>query len=164
MLKPGKQYTREQIRTAVDAGEAKRLQLTGYVLRHDVVTGMYSIVHWTQAGGAAEFGKLRKPRQAMDPQAWNLDEIAPIRRRTPEERVDSMMVRLIDHCKATGQVPGEGDPEIMAILGFTKGTKREGVTGEDIRRVVAHLLQTAENKKNREDFSKIVVPSLNDIK
>lgn len=165
MLKPGKQYTREQIQKAVTLGEAERLKLTGYVLRHDVLSDKYSIVHWTHAGSGAEFGQLRQqPRRAVDPNAFNLDDIAPIRRRTPDERVDSMMQRLVEHHRATGTVPGLGDPEIMAVLGMTKGTKREGVTAEDIQRIVAHMLQKAENIKNRDDFSKIVVPSANDIK
>ena len=164
MLKPGKQYTREQIQKAVTLGEAERLQLTGYVLRHDVVSGMYSIVHWTHAGGGADFGQLREARRAAAPDAFTLDDIAPIRRRTPDERVDSMMQRMVEHHRQTGTVPGLGDPEILTVLGMTKGTKREGVTAEDIQRIVTHMLQKAENKKNRDDFKKIVVPSQNDIK
>lgn len=164
MLTPGRQYTREQIQKAVTLGEAQRLQLEGMVLRHDVLSDKYSIVHWTQAGGGADFGQLRKPRQAMDNNAFNLDDIEPIVKRTPDQRVDSMMQRLVEHHKQTGTVPGIGDPEIMAVLGMTRGTKREGVTAEDIQRIVAHMLQKAENKKNRDDFNKIVVPSPNDIK
>lgn len=152
-LVPGKKYTRLQLQELIDQAEADELKLNGYVLRMEPLDGTYSIVHWSQAGGAADFGKLRKPRLAHDPMAF--EPLDPIKRRTPMERVDSLMLSFIEDCKASGTVPGLGDDRISLILGEAWKTGRSEVTGEVIRQVAADFLAKAEQKRKVDDFKKV---------
>lgn len=168
-LKPGRRYTRVQLRELIDQAEASELQLQGYVLRHDVLDDMYSIVPWYEAGGAKDFGPhsntitqtgLRKPRMGQG--AFAAPD--PIRKRTANERVDSLMKRMLEDCLRSGTVPGLGDERISLILGYTKDTDREGITAEEIRRIAASFLAKAEAEKNAADTKKVTTPSQNDWK
>lgn len=152
-LRPGVRYTRHQLVELIDQAEAHELQMAGYVLQHDVLSKTYTIVPWTQAGGAEEFGKLRKPRVYQD--APDFGPIDPIRKRTPAERVDSLMLRFIEDCKAAGTVPGLDDARISSILGEAWKSGRNEITAEDVRAVAASFLAKAE-KQHEEKLSKQV--------
>lgn len=141
---PGRKYTSEQLARLVDQATADELQLEGYVLRHDVLDGMWSVVHWTHAGSGEEFGTKRKPRIAFDPNAF--PKPALIKRRTPQERVDSLMLRFIDDCRRTGTVPGIDDERISFIVGQAWLTGRNEITAEVIQRVAQHFLADADKK------------------
>jgi hypothetical protein len=150
---PGKRYTKEQLQLLVDQAEADELKMQGYVLQYDVLSGTYGVVHWTHAGGAEDFGSVRKPRIAHDPAAFTKPE--PIKKRTPMERVDSLMLRFIDDCKRAGTVPLMGDDRISLIIGEAWRAGRSEITGEVIRKVAADFLQKAENKQRADDFKKV---------
>jgi hypothetical protein len=155
LLLPGKKYTRQQIVAGVDQGEAERLKEVGYVLRHDVMDDTYSVVHWTHAGGQGF-----APRQAFDPSAFSPPE--PIKRRTPQERLDSLMLRFIEDCKETGSVPGLDDDRISFLVGEAWRSGRSEMTGEIVRQVARHFLEDAEKKKEASDYKRVVRQAASD--
>lgn len=149
-LRPGVRYTRQQLVKLVDQAEAHELQMQGYVLQHDVLSKTYTIVPWYEAGGGEQFGKLRDPRVFQgEPDFGPID---PIKKRTPMQRVDSLMLRLIEDCKAAGTVPGLDDARISLILGEAWKSGRNEVTAEVIRKVAADFLAKAE-KEHEEKLS-----------
>jgi len=123
--------------------DADELKMKGYVLQFDVVSQTYSIVHWTDAASGANPGEFRKTQRGG--QAF-FEPLDPIQKRTPMERVDSLMLKMLDDCKRSGTVPGLEDERVNAILGAAPGTKRDGITAEEVRRIAAHFLQDAETK------------------
>lgn len=157
---PGKKYTPAQIRRLISEAEAHELQMTGYVLRHDVLDDTYTVVHWTNASSGQEWGEFRQDQRfAIDPNAFPAPP--PIQKRTPMERVDSLMARFIQDCKRAGTVPGLDDARISTILGAAKNTQRDGITAEEIRKIAADFLAKAEKEKELADYKKIVRPSPN---
>lgn len=154
MIVPGKKYTSGQLARLVDQETADNLQFQGYVLRHDVLDGTWSVVHWTNAGSDRDFGSIRKPRTAFDPNAFPKPEL--IRKRTPQERVDSLMLKFISDCRASGTVPGLDDARISAIVGSAWLNGRTEITAEVVRRVAQHFLQDAENKFNAAEDKRVV--------
>lgn len=151
MLLPGKKYTRQQIVAGVNQGEADRLKEVGYVLRHDVMDDTYSVVHWTNAGGQGF-----APRQAFDPFAFT-EPPEPIQKRTPQQRLDSLMLRFIEDCKQAGTVPALDDDRISFILGEAWKAGRSEMTAEVVRQVARHFLEDAQKKQEAIDFKKVTV-------
>ncbi len=142
-FRPGERYTPSQLRRLMSQADADELKMKGYVLQFDVVSQTYGVVHWTQAASGADPGTFRPDTRG----GTGLFEPLPsIQKRTPNERVDSLMMKMIDDCKKSGTVPGLSDERINTILGASKGTKRDGITAEEVRRVAAHFLQDAEDK------------------
>lgn len=117
--------------------------MKGYVLQFDTVSQTYAIVPWTEAASGKDFGEFRKTQRGGQ---GFFEPIDPIQKRTPMQRVDSLMLKMIEDCKRTGTVPGLEDERINAILGAAPGSKREGITAEEVRRIAAHFLQEAETK------------------
>jgi hypothetical protein len=148
---PGKKYTRSQIRRLIDQSTADELKLQGYVLRMEPLDGTYTVVPWTEAGSGAEFGTLRPDKRGG---TATFEPVDPIKKRTPMERVDSMMLRLVDDCKRTGTIPGLEDWRIKLLVGESWKAGKN-LSGEDIRRVAANLLARAEKEKQLADFKKV---------
>lgn len=148
---PGKRYTRQQLAEAIDQSTADELKLQGYVLQYDALSQTYGVVPWHQAGGGEKFGTLRsKPRGGEGVFA----PIDPIRKRTPMERVDSLMLRLVDDCKRTGTIPLVDDARIKLLVGESWKAGKN-LSAEDIRTVAANLLRRAEKEKQLADFKKV---------
>jgi hypothetical protein len=160
VIVPGKTYTKTQLQEQMDAASAEQLKMTGYVLQYDILNETYTVVHWTKAAGAMasptknKVERLASKRMAHDPFAFT-EAPPPIVRRTPMERVDSMMLRLIDDCKRTGTVPLVSDDRIKAILGERWRAGKTDLTAEDIRTVASHLLARAEQQRKVDDFNKV---------
>lgn len=154
---PGRRYTAGELRAFLDQEGATALQAQGYVLRHNVSDDTYQLVHWTNAAGGEEFGTFRKDqRVAYDPHAFNEADLPPIVKRTPQQRVDSLMLRFIEDCQRTGTIPGVGDERIREIVGeWWKAGKTE-MTTEVVRAVAARLLQQAEAKREADNFKRTV--------
>ncbi len=144
---PGRKYTKAQLQALMDQATADELKLQGYALRFDVLDGTYTVVHWTNAGGTigTETGrKNRKPRMAVDlDDPFDVASIPPIVRRTPQERVDSLMARLLQGAKAEGRtfLP---DSVIKEVVGEAWKGGRVEITAEVVREVAAHFLQRAD--------------------
>ena len=147
---PGKRYTRQQLAEAIDQSTADELKLKGYVLQYDALSSTYGVVPWYEAGGGEQFGTLRAPRGGQA----QFEAPDPIKRRTPMERVDSLMLRLVDDCKRTGTIPGLEDWRIKLLVGESWKAGKN-LSGEDIRRVAANLLARAEKEKQLADFKKV---------
>jgi hypothetical protein len=148
---PGKRYTRQQLAEAIDQSTADELKLQGYVLQYDVVSQTYGVIPWHEAASGAEFGTFRPDNRGG---TGTFAPIDPIKKRTPMERVDSLMLRFIDDCKRTGTLPGVEDWRIKLLVGESwKAGKR--LTGEDIRTIAANLLARAEKEKVLADYKKV---------
>jgi hypothetical protein len=157
---PGKRYTRQQLAEAIDQSTADELKLQGYVLQYDALSQTYGVVPWYEAGGAESFGPysskvtqtgLRAPRGGSASFGPPPD---PIKKRTPMERVDSLMLKLVDDCKRTGTIPLVDDARIKLLVGESWRAGKQ-LTGEDIRRVASNLLARAEKEKQLADFKKV---------
>jgi hypothetical protein len=140
---PGKRYTRQQLAEAIDQSTADELKLQGYVLQYDALSQTYGVVPWYEAASGAEFGTFRPDNRGG---TGTFAPIDPIKKRTPMQRVDSLMLRFIDDCKKTGTVPGLDDARISHILGESWKAGRNEVTAEVIRRVAASFLAKAERE------------------
>lgn len=156
---PGRRYTSAEMAELRDTPELAGMALQGYVLRAND-DGTMQFVHWTKAtGGGGTFnGKPARPGRGYTATEDPWGDLPPIVKRTPQQRVDSLMVRFIEDCRKTGTVPGLSDARISAILGYTKNTNRDGVTAEDIRRIAQHFLTNAESKRE-DDLSRRVTRS-----
>lgn len=141
-LVPGKRYTRQQMAELIDQSTADELKLQGYVLRMEPLDQSWSVVPWYDASLGDTFGTMRAPVTG-EGQFAPLD---PIKKRTPMERVDSLMLRFIDDCKKTGTVPGLEDARIKHILGESWKAGRNEITAEDVRKVAASFLEKAEKE------------------
>lgn len=155
---PGKRYTRQQLSEAINQATADELKLQGYVLQYDALSQTYGVVPWHEAGGAENFGPqsstvtqtgLRAPRMGQGTFA----PVDPIKKRTPMERVDSLMLRLVDDCKRTGTIPLVDDARIKLLVGEAWKAGKN-LTAEDIRTVAANLLKRAEKEKQFTDYKK----------
>lgn len=133
-LVPGRKYTfaeLEQIRR--ENPDITKLAMQGYVWRQDM-DGTMQLVHWSQAsGGGGRFGKPAEKgyRQftAQDPDPFRLDELPPIVRRTPQERLDSLMKKAGEDLRA-----------------YLSGRAGHEVAGEDAKEVAASSLNAAERQ------------------
>lgn len=148
---PGRKYTRAQLQALVDQSTADELALQGYALRHDVLDDTYTVVHWTNAGGTigTEDGRQnRKARMAVEPVAFDEKDLPPIVRRTAQQRVDSLMIRLLEAAKTEGRafLP---DSVIREVVGEAWKDGRVEITAEVVRQVAAHFLQRADRVAGR---------------
>ena len=157
-LVPGKPYTVDQVRRWLTTARAKELQGDGYVLQRagDTIT----IVPWQKADSFQpevfrEGGRGWQSQSVMDDLKAS---IAPMVKRTPMQRVDSLMLRFIEDCKKHGTVPGLNDAMISTIVGAAWTAGRAEITGEVVRQVAQHFLTDAERKKNLADYKKTVKP------
>lgn len=80
-----------------------------------------------------------------------------IKKRTPDERVRSILDRIVGDVQKYGTVPGYSDQRIKEITGIIHDTGRTEVTVEMVRRLIADSLRRAENeygKTYRPDIKK----------
>jgi hypothetical protein len=160
-MQPGYRYTKDQVRRMMTEELAQNLQHRGYVLRVDD-QGYYSLVHHTAAFGGSfksnDIGDADKARLIeAGPMGGHaqFDAPAPIVKRTPQERLDSLVKKLWPTASATGHLPGLKDEDILPIVLNVQGKEltQERITGETVRAVAASFLDSAE-KKHEEKLSK----------
>lgn len=135
----GKKYTKEQLDAFRLDPQLESMKMQGYVLRLDD-DGMFSFVPW-QAASRSGQGRTYQSTAAMTALK---DGLTPIVKRTPQERVDSLMLRFIDDCKRAGTVPGLDDAMVSTIVGAAWMGGRTEVTGEMVRRIAQHFLEKSE--------------------
>jgi hypothetical protein len=135
----------------IDQSTADELKLQGYVLRMEPLDGSWSVVPWYDASLGDTFGTLREPVTGQG----TFEPLEPIKKRTPMERVDSLMLRFIDDCKKAGTVPLMSDDRISLIIGEAWRARRSEITWDVVRKVAADFLQKAENKRRADDFKKV---------
>lgn len=160
---PGRKYTKAQMRRMMTEEYARSLQFKGYVLQVDDA-GMYSLVHHSKAFG----GKVLERRKQGDLEGQleassmggsaSFEAPDPIRRRTPQERLESFVAKLWPEVKNVGHIPGLKEEDILTIVLNAKGRadkldlENKRMTAEDVRQVAASLLTQSE-KEHEEKLS-----------
>lgn len=145
----GRRYTRDEMLEMIRNGEIRQAAFKGYVARADA-DGMLSFVHWTKAN------KPGKVHAISDEVVEELRAgLPPITKRTPQERVESFMSRIMADMKESGTVPGFSDENIRGIVGEAWKTGHTEVTSEMVRRVAQHFMEDAEAKAAERDRKRI---------
>ena len=147
MIVPNRKYTYaelEQIRQRHPDLAAKYAK-AGYVWRMDL-DGTMMMVHQSQAteGGGRFGGPANKPMREFattNPDPFNTDELPPIRKRTPQERLASLMAKISEDFKA-GRV-FTLDETNMNRPGRPKADRLDG---EVVKEVAQTFLEDAENR------------------
>lgn len=138
-IQPGVEYTREQVAQMREDPELAKVLLRGYVFTL-TIGGNFMLIPWNQAAGGGHSGKgtgymedttaggqssYGRPVQA----AFDKSELPPIVKRTPQQRLDSLMSKV-------------GDDLALYIAG------KEGKipSGEDTAQVARAALQVADDE------------------
>jgi hypothetical protein len=155
---PGKRYTGQQLRQLIGQQEAKELEMQGYVLQFDAVSRTYAVVPWQQASAAMRMDAPDPAQRQLVSGSHQFDpsELPPIVKRTPAQRVDSLMLKWIEDMKAAGTIPGVDDAKVKEIVGEAWKSGRTEITAEIVRKVAAHFLADAENKREAANFKRTV--------
>jgi len=149
-IKVGVKYPAERILEFWKDGRLRDVTLRGYVARSNG-DGTCSFEPWWKATDA--FNEHRGMRQHKAPmtveeQRAEIEREHPIVRRTPQQRVAAMVLRIMGDAKKHGGIPGLTQEQIRTIVGeYWKAG--DPVTEELVRRVAAYYLSVAE-KDNRE--------------
>lgn len=138
-LKINHPYTWAELEKLTQDPTLEEFKLKGYVLRGDA-DGTFTFVHWSEASFGGQGGPLAG--RVYNPHGF--EDIAPIVKRTPQERVDSLLLKIMDDCKRYQTVPGFTDSKISEILGEPWETGKDEMTAERTRKVAAYFLTKAE--------------------
>lgn len=143
-------YTFDEIMELYTLGKLKPIALQGYVCRAE--GGMISFVPWYDSTRARlEAGQGTQVHLDVDAMRADVEAEHPMTRRTPQERVASMMVRLMTEAKRNGTIAGLTDAQISTITGEAWKTGETSITSEMVRRVAAHFLGMAQNRNREAD-------------
>lgn len=132
---PGRKYPLKQLQSLISASDAKELEFRGYVLRFDYNSQMFSVEPWQQV-------------QPGRPHATTSDfgELTPIVKRTPQQRIESLTLKMLEDVKRSGTIPGADDETMRDLVGEYWKRGRTEVTAEMVRAAAAKLLGMAEAK------------------
>ena len=88
--------------------------------------------------------------EAVAEMKQDIEREHPIVRRTPQQRVAAMVLRLMGEAKRHGRIPGMSDEQLKTIMGeyWKVG---DPVTEDMVRRVTAHFLNVAQTDNRREN-------------
>jgi hypothetical protein len=100
----GRRYTTDEL--AHLRATTSENELKGLVLRYNI-DGTAQFVPWHQAtgGGIQEGGRDTRPLREYTVNNPDFGEIEPIRKRTPAQRVDSLMLAWLEEMKKAGGFP-----------------------------------------------------------
>lgn len=118
--------------------------LTGYHWR--VENGRFSLVHWSQV---TDVSRPRGFALGFDEDPFPLE---PIRKRTPQQRVDSLISRFGEDLKA-GRVMTQDQLQDITANAWKRG---QPVSGEAVRTVATALLETAERRQEAKQDKQVV--------
>ena len=131
-------YTADEVVEMHRSGRLRDISLHGYVAQADW-EGKCRFVHWTKANAISP-GENELRVSVAD--ATPLREgLPPIRKRTPQQRVDSLTGRLAEQAKLGGLPLPE---YVMSEVLRRRWVAGDPVTAEDVRAVAAHSLAQAE--------------------
>jgi len=180
VIEAGKAYPVTEFQRLLTEADAERLKLRGYVLQFSPLEGTISVVHWTQSDMYARSGLGVDQQSGTDPgwvpvrkgssvetapgRRWRSEQvledlrqdIPPIVKRTPQQRIESLVQRFVDDCVKHGTVPGLSDPMIQTIVGEAWRSGTTQITGDHVRRVAQYFLEDALAKQRRADYKKVV--------
>lgn len=135
-IRPNVAYTRDDVAAFRDDPELAGILLKGYVFTL-TIGGDFMLVPWNEAAGGGYTGK---PDGEFDPHSggstygapkeaiFDKTELPPIVKRTPQQRVDSLMKKV-----------GED------LRFYLSGAAGRELTGDETQEVVAKSLQTADD-------------------
>lgn len=119
--------------------------MQGYVLQYDLLNRVFTVVHHSKASQPLRGDGRSAP--VMGRATFDEKDLPPIVKRTPLERVDSLMLKWIADCKKAGTIPGLDDEKISEIVGEAWKSGRTEITADVVRQVAAHFLTDAEAKQ-----------------
>jgi hypothetical protein len=160
---PGKRYSPGELKRLINRSTAKELELEGYCLQYDVLSNTFAVVKATEAskymrgpGGGRTDGKV------VMGTATDWGELPKIKKRTPLQQKDALMIRLLEQVKATGKLPSQDDPRWAEILGAAWKDGEVQITTEVIQQVAARFLERSERERLAREYNLIVRPSPSD--
>jgi hypothetical protein len=159
MIVPNRKYTYAELEKlrAEHPDLARVYARYGYVWRMDL-DGTMEMVHWTKAsnGGA---GAPLPDREFVttNPDPFNKADLPPIVKRTPQERMESLMAKVAPDIKA-------GKVLTLDELNRNRAGRPEAreLTGEVVREAVQGFMEQAEAVNEETESKKIVRTSPTD--
>ena len=147
-------YTGDEVLEMHSRGKLRDVTLEGYCTRVENDGTIRFIPYYESTWFRTEQDRTDHAvpdfRQAM---LDDLNANHPIIRRTPQERVASMMLRLMTAYKQTGTLPGVPPDLIKRIVG-SAWREGEPLTDEVVRAVAAHYLGIGEvDNKQAKDIA-----------
>ena len=148
-----KSFTGEEIIEMHRRGKLRDVTLHGYCTRVDLEEGVIRFVPWWDS----TLFRMEKQQLVRDHDAHfgetmmaDVNANHPIRRRTPQQRVAAMMLRLMAEYRRTGTLPGVSPDLVRRVSGMAW---REGtpLTDDAIRAVAAHFLGLGEAHNKEAD-------------
>ena len=145
-----KRYPIAEIMEMHAQGKLRNIGGSGYIVRADA-DGMVGFVPWTESTlfrMNTDQPQLYQSPDFTEAMRQDVETEHPMRRRTPQERVASMLVRMMGHARETNTVPGLTEKQISTITGES-WKEGDPLPAESVRAVAAHFLGIAE-KQNKE--------------
>lgn len=133
--------------------EMAAIQLRGYYLQVEPENKRFRFVRKTDTR-LSEGG--RQKTYVLE----NAFIVEPIKKRRPQQRVDSLMLGLIDESKKTGLAPLLTDPRVAEVVSQAARDGRTGVTAEEVRRIAQLFLDRAEKERNERESHMVTRPSI----
>ena len=157
-----RKYSIEEMLDMYERGYLKAILAHGGVVPRATMDGTIEFAPWdeTYLGNLEKTGATRF--YAQNDGNWIEDATAqvekdhPIIRRTPQERVTSMALRLLAQAKrSNGAIPGLSQEEIRQIVGYAWTQGVTEITMDDMRKVAARLLGVAEVDNREADSHRV---------
>ncbi len=136
-IRPGVEYTREEVAAFRDSPELANALLRGFVFTL-TIGGNFMLIPWNQAagggyGGPGKQGFIDTQSGGSSygrPETHTFDkhDLPPVTKRTPQERVESLLSKVGDDLRF-----------------YLSGQAGREVSGEETRRVAAGALQEADD-------------------
>lgn len=159
MLRPGVKYTFAELEGFREDPSFSDWAAKGYVWRQEL-DGTLKLVHWSKAHMDNE---VRNPKFYVDKRdVREIFPTDPIQKRTPQQRLQSLVDKWWEDCRRHGTVPGLTSEEMTDLTGrsFTVGEDR--VTYEDVKAIAAKMLNQAFAKQEAQEAKKVVRTSPTD--
>lgn len=148
-------YTGDEVLEMHRKGRLRDITLEGYCTRADADGTIKFVPYYESTWFRLDADKpVQSGTNLAERMLADVEANHPIHRRTPQERVASMMLRLMAEYKRSGTLPGVPADLIERVTG-SAWREGEPLTAEDIRAVAAHYMGVGE-KENRESDRKRV--------
>ena len=144
---PGRRYTSEEMAALRDDPALAKAALDGYVLRANP-DGTMQFIRWNKATGGGIGGDLPMREYAhTGEKPWG--DLPTISRRTPQERVDSLALKIKEDIKAGRVFSAE---QLKELVGWKPGQE---ISGDIVQRVAQHYLLGAEVEHEKATRKKV---------
>ena len=151
-----RKYPIDEILKMHAAGRLRPVGVAGYIVRADA-NGMVGFVPWTESTlYRMEQDKtlVHASDDFVDTMRDDIEREYPMVRRTPQERVAAMMVRLMGTAAKTGNVPGLTAEQVTAITGKA-WREGEPLSAMAVQAVAAHFLGVAQTQNREADRKRV---------